>query len=361
VRTIEKLKIELKDLIAQASPEDVLRRLREDLLLPQSNLYNDVVLTEARYRESNRAGVLGLIDFKDESRQFANINQALIWLVDRLKEADLKPVLLVGHTANGLYALSCDRNDQYDFFDELRPQFQPGSLHFFYLYGGELQAHKSFFRRIYLELAGRYADQPERPVTAVDFAVEDCRRPELLRQRFLRNLYAALGLKPLDNSPLAHQNFADLLLKADKTRDLRRGSYLCVFVHVSHWYWDRTLTPDVARWFIAQFCPAQLDPDSPTVLFFFAFDFNEEENEGVRDEVLEVVHAEAEQVRPFPELDMVRKRDVAQWLVRYDRHFGAGERQKILQNIASEYCMADLEPILKKLIDDYFNAHTDEY
>lgn len=358
---IEKLKIVLKDLIANNKIDDVFHRLRKDLLRSQSERYDDTILIESKYRDSLRAGTLELIDLKDKNLQFANINQALIWLIKEITEADLQDTALLGKPAFGFHALSCDRNEQFDYFDTHQPVLLPGSLHFFYLYGGERQAHQSFFKRIYLELKGQYALQPNRPVAAVDLVVEDCSNPQILRDRFLRNLYSALGLNPADHHPLAQQNFADLLLKAEKTRDLRKGSYLCLFVHISHWYWNRQITPDVARWFIDSFCPAQLDPDSPTVLFFFAFDFNEDDNPGVRDEVLEVINRDAERVKRFPELDMVAKRDVAQWLVRHQRHFSVTQRQQILQQLLPEYHMAELEPLLHQLINEYFNTQVHEY
>ena len=273
----------------------------------------------------------------------------------------------------GFHAYTCDRDAQFDQFEDIKGGIHPGSLHFFYLYGGEMQAHKSFFQRVKHYLEGKYLESADRSmktrgasscrVVALDFVVdgEGCSSPERLRERFVRNLYTASGLENLDDChPLLNQNLQNLLLASEKTRDLREGSFICVFAHISHWYWNPSLTPDAARWFMEKFCPPTLPPNSPAVLFFFAFDFNEEENPGVRDEVVEVIQHEARRVVALKELDMVERKHIAQWLVRYQRHFSAPARQQILnQHITNtEYFIDDLEPILKKLIDDYFNAHT---
>lgn len=263
------------------------------------------------------------------------------------------------------HAYTCNRDQQYERFDKLRTTIRPGSVHFFYLYGGEMQAHKSFFKRVKHDLQGKYLELKEadaakkKAVVAVDFVVDGAgaSSPERLRERFVRNLYAVLGLDPGEYHPITQQNLPNLLLESEKTRDLRAGDHLCVFAHISHWYWNPALTPDAARWFVQTFCPPQLPKDSPAVLFFFAFDFNEDDNPGVRDEVLEVIEREAEQVVALPELDMVQKRHIQQWLVRYQRYFSPPVRQQIVAQYFSdpEYFMEHLEPKLQELINHYFN------
>ncbi len=228
-----------------------------------------------------------------------------------------------------------------------------------------MHAHKSFFLRIENELAGRYIRleegiiTPPNKVVAVDFVIESegISSPERLRERFVRNLYSELGLDPGDHHPLLHQNLQNLLQSSHKTSGLRAGDYLIVFAHISHWYWNAALTPDAARWFATTFCPPQLPAGSPAVLFFFAFDFNEDDNPGVRNEVLHVVRHEAEYVKALPELQMVEKQHVAQWLVRHQRHFTVPLRQQLLAQhfTDQEYYMEYLQPKLEKLINDHFN------
>lgn len=296
------------------------------------------------------------------------LNKILREHLDFVKKDPSKHDKAKEKTNFGFHAYTCDRDGQFTQFEQLSTGLQPGIPHFFYLYGGEMQAHKSFFQRIKHDLEGKYresADQLQKQaprVVALDFVVESegCSSPERLRERFVRDLCTALGLPPGNYHPLAQQNLQNLLLDSEKTRDLRAGSYVCVFAHISHWYWNPRLTPDAARWFMETFCPAQLPPDSPAVLFFFAFDFNEDENPGVRDEVVQIVEAEAARVMAFPELDMVERRHVAQWLVRYQRYFSAPLRQQILAKHFSkpEYFMEELEPELRTLIDHYFNTQT---
>ncbi|MEQ1744724.1 MAG: TIR domain-containing protein [Saprospiraceae bacterium] len=295
-------------------------------------------------------------------------------------------------TDQSFHAFTCDRDTQYEQFYNLRPTLlQPGSRHFFYLYGEELQAHESFFNRVKFDLDGKYLkkendaqavpipenepnDQPQinqpdkkkdkKPtVAAVSFVVESggAFSPENLRQRFVRDLYTAFGLDPGKYHPLTGQNLNILLAESDKTRHLRSGDHLCVFAYISHWFWNSKLTPDAARWFVQTFCPPQLPPDSPSVIFFFAFDFNEEESPGVREDVLATIKREAQHVVALPELEMVEIKHIQQWFVRYKRYFSAALRQQIVATHFTEpkYYMDLLEPKLLKLVNDYFNKLTE--
>jgi hypothetical protein len=263
--------------------------------------------------------------------------------------------------AQDFHAYSCDRDEQYERFDALRAAIQPASIHFFYLYGEELHAHKSFFRRIEHELAGRYArpNAPSRKVAAVELLIESegVGSPERLRERFVRNLYTVLGADPDRHHPLLQQNLQNLLNSSPKASALGAGDYLLVYAHINHWFWNAALTPDAARWFAATFCPPKLPDDSPAVIFFFAFDFDEETNPGVRKEVLQVVQNEAEYVKALPELQMVRKPHVAQWMVRHQQYISVPLRQQLLDKdfAQPEHYMENLQIKLEKLINDHFN------
>lgn len=286
-------------------------------------------------------------------------------LRDHLEQGAAAPASAAGANPprrdQGFNAYTCNRDEQYERFDALRAAIQPGSIHFFYLYGAELHAHKSFFRRIEHELAGRYArlDAPPRKVAAVELLIESegVGSPERLRERFVRNLYTELGADPDRHHPLLQQNLQNLLISSPKTSALHAGDYLIVYAHINHWYWNAALTPDAARWFAATFCPPKLPDGSPAVLFFFAFDFDEANNPGVREEVLQVVQHEAEYVKALPELQMVEKPHVARWLVRYERFISVPLRQQLLAQYFADqqYYMEYLQPQLEKLINDHFN------
>lgn len=356
-------------------PEDWLRKEAETALADSQTLVVPVLLNDAKLPPEHALppSLQAILACQHKQIRETNWDDDLLPLVKVLRE-HLAFETSAGSSHNragrisglGFHAYTCDRDSQFDHFDQLRNGIAAGSQHFFYLYGGELQAHKSFFRRIAHELEGGYLEnfdnadksRPVPRVVALDFVVEDCTDPERLRERFVRNLYTAFGLDPGHFHPLLRQNLTNLLLASEKTRDLRAGSFVCVFAHISHWYWNCKLTPEAARWFMENFCPAALPPDSPGVLFFFAFDFNEDQNPGVRDEVLDTIRQKAQHVVALPELDMVLKKDVGKWLVRYQRYFSAPLRQQILTQYftPAEYYMENLEPVLKKLIDDHFNS-----
>lgn len=271
-----------------------------------------------------------------------------------------------------IHKYTINRDEQKTRFDNSGARQHHNRPHFYHLYGEELQAHRSFFERICLDLEGKFnpapevqeEKKPEAPrVVAVDFVLESegCHDQERLRERFLRNLFTAFGLNPDEhkNHPLTEKRLTDLLAHSHLTRSLPQGSYVCVFAHISHWYWHPKLTPEAARWFAEVFCPPELPADNPTVLFFLAFDFDEPVNPGVRKAVLDVVREEARHFVDLTELDMVKKRHMAQWMVRYSRAFSVPLRNQMLElyfNPADkEYYMEDIELILERLINDYFN------
>lgn len=367
----KQLQHDLKELVGNSRFDEVFRRLKDEVLRLDCELYNDVIIIQSRYSDSKRAGTLGTIDFQEKNLQFNNVSQALVWVIDAILPAHLLPGLQqqpATDKSSGIppyHAYTCDRVDQSDAFEHIRAQVTPGSSHFVYLYGGELQAHKSFFARIAYDLEGRYRPDdslPDAPKTQhravqISFAVDECRDPQVLRERFVRNLFTAFGLAPEDYHPLLQRNIGVLIENSEKTKYLGPKDYLCVFVHISHWAWNKKLTPEAARWFISTFCDCTLRENGPAILFFFAFDYDEDLNPGVRAEVLDAVQ-QGEDMTALPELNMVLRKDVALWLVRYQNLFPSAEQRKniLVQRFTDEeYYMEDVEIELQKLIDNYLN------
>ena len=374
---LDQFRQDLKELVGQSLYDEVFRLLKEEVLQPNCELYNDTIVVQSRYSDSKRAGHLGTIDFKEKNQQFNNVSYALVWLIDRvtlgnLSDAQRRRLENPRRPRPGYHAFACDRVDQMDAFEHFRANLLPGSRHFFYLYGGDLQAHRSFFARMAHELEGAYqqeaaeADSPAadpnspppipRRALQIPFAVDECRDPQVLRERFVRNLFTAFGVPPENFHPLVHQNVGTLLQHSAKARALGPQDYVCVFVHISHWAWNKSLTPQAAAWFVETFCACSLRPDSPALLFFFAFDHDEEINPGVRQEVLDAVQASLH-LQGLPELDMVFRKDVALWLVRYQHLFPSAEQRKqiLIQRFPTpQYVMEDIETHLQKLLDETY-------
>ncbi|MBK8193526.1 MAG: toll/interleukin-1 receptor domain-containing protein [Lewinellaceae bacterium] len=341
-------------------PEDWVRKEVITALSDSQKLVIPVLFNNAQLPQSLDAPLQPLLRCQAKQIREAHWDDDLLPLLTILRQ-HLNFEKAPPHGDFGFHAYTCNRDDQFDEFDKFRTSIQPGSLHFFYLYGGEMQAHKSFFHRIAYELEGRFYDaglkriQPGHQVELLEFVVEECTDRERLRERFIRNLYTSAGLHPEDYHPLLRQNLLHLLETSDKIRFLKAGDFICAFAHISHWFWNKTLTPDAAQWFIESFCRLESRADKPALLFFFAFDFNEEQNPDVKStDVIETVR-KGKHVRILPELDMVHKRDIGKWLVRYQRFFSAPLRNQTMSAMKPEYAMEELEPILKKLIDDYFN------
>ena len=70
-----------------------------------------------------------------------------------------------------------------------------------------------------------------------------------------------------------------------------------------------------------------------------------------------MVQHEAEYVKALPELQMVRKPHVAQWMVRHQQYISVPLRQQLLEKdfAQPEHYMENLQIKLEKLINDHFN------
>lgn len=267
-------------------------------------------------------------------------------------------------SAPGITPLTCDREEQYDVFEFTREKTPGNQPRFYYLYGYEMQGHVSFFKRLAYELSSKpeQDDTFSRKVTAIDFVVTSegsSMRPDSLRTEFVRDLCTALGPSPDGFKSLTDKNLLELLRASQKTKDLTGKDYLLVFAHISHWYWNSVQTPAAALWFIENFCPRDLPPDCPEIFFFFSFDFNEEINPGVQEEVERIVKTEAKYVKPLPELGMVAKKHVAQWLVSHQKLISTAVRNQILAKsfTKEEYFMDDVTNDLNTIINQHFNRH----
>jgi len=221
---LDALKRELKELIGDNRHEEVFRRLTEEVLLVNSDLYNDAILLESKHRESVRAGNLSLIAFEEKNINFSNTSQALIWLVNNITPAVLGDKLRQKaesfRSVPALHAFTCDRVAQNEFF-QLNYYDTPGpeqKLRFFYLYGDARQEHESLFKRLGYEIGGHLLNWEKgdyNPGTKIKFV--DCKppvhdNPKLFQINVMRELLARF-FEPVNNlQPILSKKLNEVLL-----------------------------------------------------------------------------------------------------------------------------------------------------
>ncbi len=259
---------------------------------------------------------------------------------------------------------TCDRVVQNDSFFEHYKQQVDHKAQFFYIYGLDRQSHISLFRRFSYELQGLLqahlnpdlmsSCKVERAEVTFDFSNNE----SFYKENIIKGLFAAFSLNPNDQEPLLERNLCYLLEKSPSLNALGKEDYVCCYLSISEWDWDAEITPKVVNWIMNAFCADKLPANSPTFLFFFGVEFEDEDSE-VKDEVEEAIREGGKIVR-LPELHMVKEKDIRRWVSKYRQLAPSGKERRALFKKHfkddAEYFMDDVEIELKRIID-LFNKH----
>lgn len=345
----------IRDTLNTKDLEAALEKLREWATAhkPQEVIFCDQQLFN--FKTTKDPFSRGIITYELHQRNMAKINFALLEKLNEL-EGQHQAQGNIPNPGAPYHALSCDRVDQTDAFEQYRKQLAKEKIQFYYLYGAEPQAHKSLFSRLALESEARN----KRTVLQIDLNIQESRDPDIYKEKFVRDLYTKLGIDPELHENLLDSNLQFLIEKSPKIKALRAQDAVFILAHVSHWTWDKDLAPAAARWFILDFCKCVMPADTPELLFFFSFDYDESLNASVKTEVVDAVK-KSEFVKALPELNMVLRRHVGAWLALHPQFVPtAQERNQILDNqfAGPEYVMETVEEALKKIIDNSKNRLT---
>lgn len=357
----------LKELIGNGQHDEAFRRLQEEILDPICTLYNDAITIQARFQQADRAGKLGLINFGESSRNFNNINEALLWLIDRITIADLCKRLRKQqkkHRAIAeVHALTCDRHEQSDTFElNYWDPPEPGKrVHFYYLYGDTRQEHESLFQRLGLDLGGfllNWEQEDYNPGTKlypVAFKPRVHRNPKLFKINILRELLSRFFEPVNAQQPILNKKLCDLL-QSPKLKDYGPKDLVFILITLDDHNWHETLIPALVRDLCENFCKDKLDADAPQFFFFFGIEY-QKDNQLVKTQVHQSITT-AKYGHSLPELQPVAISDLEEWLSRYrvlleSRNLEAADlAQKLFPN-QSTLDMADVERTLKELIDQH--------
>lgn len=367
--SVKKIQIELKGCIAQNQLDEVFRLLREVYLRPECAVYNDTVLVSSKYHESQRAGKLGLINFQEGGVQFANINDALLWLIDRITEADLKP----GAWANPVnkppkfhpnHQYTANRSAQYNLFEPLLDDGENARIHYFYLHGGEAHKHESLFKRFVNRTKG---DEKPTGYQVVDIPITDIDTDIDLKRlavEFSKAVLRELGNPECNWPKLPDRSLSWGIANGDQTHKLGKKGKILFHLSITDAHWDPDLLPQQALLFIQDFCEKEpLPDDGPEVFFYFSIEYGND-NTDIKKEI-EMAMRESTHLKNMGELQMVTRKDIENWFKKYRQKWADDEaREKdLLDHFGTDtegMYMKTVERKLDKIIKDINESDNDE-
>ena len=326
----------------------------------------DVELQLARVSMAVQAFTKGIKPMAEYDAERLKITDTALMLVEECeREKDGEKASIHTSGLSEYHAYTCDRVDHSDAFRQTFGQ-STENPQYFSLYGGDMQSHEGFFRRMSYDLEGSLQNYLNAELTSTSQALqlevtfESSKQLDIYKQNVLKSLFSTFGLSANEHEPLMSKDLPYVLERSPRTTGLKSTDYICIYIHISEYDWDAQLTPEAASWFVKEFCGAPLPDDTTPVLVFFAVEYDEDD-EKIRGEVQSTI-LEIEKIKALPELDMVSKRDIGQWLERYKQvAVNTKARKQILKEVfgqTEEHYMEDVEIELKKIIDQYNNTQT---
>lgn len=365
---LDALKRELKELIGASRHDMVFARLKESLN-SSCRIYNDVILIQSSFADSERAAMLDLVDPSTQKISFNRVNQALLRSVDAILPEDLNASYrkkLGTHQCIPLYhAYTCDRVEQNEMFQGVYYGEPPEKIRFFFLYGDARQGHSSLVERLGYEIGGHLLNWEEGnydPGVRIKFV--RCKpqvytNPILYQINIIRELLAKFIPQVNSLQPILQRKLSEVLSGAE-LNGMGAGDFVFVLLTIDDNNWNEKLTPTVVKNLIEGFCKCDLPPDAPSFFFFFGIEYKSE-NAVVKEQVGRVI----EQREPrygtgLPELLPVTPGFVEEWFSRYPLLLPADKSQsdmpKLLFGDSPQLNMINIINTLEKLISDHNNG-----
>lgn len=274
---------------------------------------------------------------------------------------------------NEHHQYACNRVEHYDRFTayiDLKEEEMKRDLHFFYLHGGELQAHVGLYNRFVAKLEG--TDQDHISITKVKNRVASkiisfpqSTRLDNLKLQLPVRVLKTFGLEEPQIEKIADKHLSAVLnFPGSIVYQWEKADKVCLLIGVEEYVWDKDLTPEIATWFIEEFCQKALPENSPEFFIFFAIYYEDEEDDELKTEVLEALGKGKYINHFFPELDMVQPRDVKAWFAEYavywdhDRKAMRQTRKRHFGELKAPQYMEDVQDILEEVIEEINDNNT---
>lgn len=338
---------ELKELII--NDKALLFERFKNILLPKGKVYNDVIFQESRFKQNNEVKNKGTVSVENTAMEDRRIDEALLDLVDAMQPEHLKDK--PGQQLNHSHVFLCDRVPQNDAFVEASEKLKTEKAHFYYLYGFYKEKHKSLFDRFAIGFV-----EGGSKVINIEVPIPYSGKMDVFKIGFIKEFCKKFEIKVNDHEELEKKSLQWICKNSVPIQGLEKNDYVCVFISMSEWDWDPTMTPELTRWFINEYCKPELSDESPNFLFFFSVSY-ETDDSPVEQEVRQMVE-EGENVVGLPELEKVGFRDIARWFSRFnfiktaDGKDAASIRDANFDRRES-YHMDKIETDLTRIIDEF--------
>lgn len=368
---LDNLKLPLKDLVAKNRLAELFRRLREEVLRPGSELYNDAISLEGKWNENQRNDNLGTIDFRDAKVTSSSLNKALLEVIDQIEKEDLSEryrKIKEDHVfISADFHLTCDRVEQNDAFLEIHYdppealfESHDGKVRFFYLQGDLRQVQDGFVERIGKQLGGFLYNfdegsyDPEHEPVIVKCKPQTSKNPVVFQIETIKKILSEFDVRL---EPAQKKRLSDLK-QSKKLLHKGEDDVVLILLTLDDHNWDKELTPALVRNLYEKFCDCQLPDDSPSFFFFFGLEYSKE-NTRIQQEISQAI-AQAQYGIALPTLEPATIEDVAEWLSRVKEVLTPGTDTTSLAKSwfpnSDRIDMADVYLRLEKFINDHNNG-----
>ena len=285
-------------------------------LAETSGLRKDLSTIESGFRLCKSEYSKNKISFDEYSRHAARASDALCQMFAPAGAS--KPCLHAGY-----HAFTCNRESQTaqfaQYFNERRTAGE--QIQFYYLYGGRYQSHESLSKRLVQERGGMQRGLARSATVKVGTGsvhFDVCADLECSKVEFITRLCEAYSINPNAYADLKTKRLDFILQESSVLRGLRQEDFILCYIEVSEW--DNQLVPNVAEWFINEFCNCALRADAPTSIFFFGVNYRETDDRIPRE--IEVTLKNSPRTSALPELMMIEEQNLEDWIRHYARPLG---------------------------------------
>ncbi len=323
---------------------------------------SEVELQYSKFQKNERSNREGILTTDEYKAEYNKINKALIDLIAICEKEKEAPAATSKTTLKEHHKYTCDRIPQVRSFIQLKENQEQEKIHFLYLYGGDLHAHKGCVNRIAFSLDGRDKDhigtRTSQTTLVKSFSFATLEDEEQDKIELIKRLMAEFEVVINVQDALLEKDLSYILDESPSLQQKDGEDNVCVMITISEDDWDKEATPKLVYWFIEHFCKIRLSSNQPSFYFFFAIEYYDDEGEVV-DEVEAVIRT-ASYVRPLPRLDMVSYKDIRRWFndkYREVEENSVVRRAKLEDNFgkSGDFYMSEIQLKLKKIIDEVNN------
>ena len=281
----------------------------------------------------------------------------------------------VGPTIGEHHQYSCNRtvqNDDFAITALTHPEKDRERVHFFLMYGCDLQQHEGLFHWFAARLAGKDSDHLRQSQTQYIRVISKVlsfpasQKIEALKLKMVSDFLSIFNIPPSKIERLREKNLAFALEHSRQLKDLRAGIRIAVLFIISEKRWNPQIFQPAIRWFVEDFCHIDLPALAPQFFFFFAVEYDEDRTD-IPEQIQRVMKDPEMPVNPLAELEMVKEIDVEDWFDTYRRFWKkTRDRKRTFRKYfqqpfqeEGELYMEDVQDYLREIINEINDSQKD--